>query len=54
MFLTLDDDLFAAIDELVTALLREVLVRQEGLGTIESFTSTISVLLRDPVGETVL
>jgi hypothetical protein len=54
VFLTLNDDLLSAIDELVTALLGEILVRQEGFDMIVLFADTIFMLLGDLVGETVL
>lgn len=54
MFLAFDDDFLSTIDELVTALRGEVLVRQKGLGTIKFIANAVLVLLGDPVGQAIL
>ena len=50
VLLALDDDFLAAVDELVTTLLREVFLQQNLLGTIVVLIGTVLVLLRNSVG----
>lgn len=47
-------DLLAAVDELVSPLLREVLFGEELLGAIRLLVSTVLVLLRDTICELIL
>jgi len=54
VFLALDDNLLATIDELFTSPFGEVLLRKEGLGAIVFIADAILMLLGDLVGEPVL
>jgi hypothetical protein len=54
MLLTFDDNLLATIDELITAILREVLLNQEFATSLELIMGLFAVLLGDAIGETAL
>ena len=46
--------LLASIEELVSPLLREILLGEEALGTIQVILGLILMFLRDPIREIVL
>jgi len=53
VFLALDNDLFAAVNELVPTLLREVLPAQELFATVELVGSFVFMLLGNTIGKAV-
>jgi len=54
VFLALDDNFLATIDELLTPSFGEVLLRKEGLEVIVFLADVILMFLGNPVGEAVL
>lgn len=54
MLLAFDDNLLATIDELITAILREVLLSQEFATSLELIMGFFAVLLGDAIGKTAL
>jgi hypothetical protein len=54
MLLAFDDNLLATIDELITALHREVFLSQELTASLELIMDSFALLLRDTISDTTL